>query len=389
MILTRRSFLKLAGAEALSFLPGCRRQTRILDRTNFSLEQIMHEEDNPKHKGFPTRVKEAGFGITHLFDKGSNKQVVIFGEEHKPETERNISGLIDILVSEYGFDSIGIEGYYGEASSSLIERVSQDLFDTLGNTRIQYKWKANTLNGVEEMEVDMDVLTKDSRYERFLRQKSATCYGIEDREGFLTAWVLITYTKILENILKIKQMCKERSTEVPIEVILQANEILSRLRDNHPYLGLPPICFFDILTEINDEIIAIPKDIDYEWHNKQHTSFHKWLGTSCVYDTVSFQSSEEFLEHRNYLRKTIYSLYKKKKEHIEDKRTDLMTREITRKMEELHSKRGIIIAGAMHIYSDVESRTYEGLIHDEPPTIPRLLPYSSLTINASNRSVRQ
>lgn len=384
MELSRRLFLELMGLESLACLTGCRREesktsspaptvSAIPDTTHYSLEQLLTEKNLPpqNYRGFPALVNEAGFQVLPMVDKKSERQVVIFAEDHTEEKAKRISNLIDILISRYGFDSIGLESFYGAPSSTMQDTVERDIRSIVGET---YQ-----IGRIGKIEIELDILRRDysPQYDKYVHQRSILAYGLEDKSLFLNMAVIEAYLNILKNSQTVAEMTLHRASDgktlidLPKPIFRELSALLKRLREEHPDLSLPAVCLYDVILP--------PLAIGVQQYNRGHADFHEQLGTSCLEISATFSSIEELAEHRNAFQKGLdkfMSITQQGYKH--DRRNQAMAKNIAQYMEQLNSKKGIIIVGEAHVFGRLR-RTL-----DTVNTIPALIPYTSLAINATN-----
>ncbi len=377
MELSRRLFLELLGLTSVSCLTGCRREesntgspaptvSAISDTTRYSLEQLLTEKDLPpqNYKGFPALVNEAGFQVLPMVDKKSERQVVIFAEDHTEEKAKQISNLIDILISRYGFDFIGLEMLYGDPSPSMLETVKRDIRATVGNTFLR-----GQENGIT---YEMELLSNDfsPQYDKYARQQSVPTYGIEEKKLFLDVAVLQTYVHGLENLQKIILRSKNVSRTPPSDAIAQIYKLLEDLRHNHRDIDLPEICPYDFMVEGTFKL---------EQYNLSHTAFHQQIGVSCGAVPTSVVSWNDFDQHRQSLQGEFTKLTEVTlRSHKHEYRNRAMAENIRRYMEKSNSKKGIITVGEAHVFGRLRG------IMDTVTTIPALIPYTSVAINATD-----
>ncbi len=387
MGLSRRAILTLMGIESLFLATGCSRRAttpashsslpphKNIDRSQYTLQQLVQETDDPVtgYKSFSTLLHEAGFQITPIINKHSDQQVLIFAEDHTEETAGKITSLTDILISTYGFDSIGLEMVYGSPSPTMLAEVQANLNSVLGDTYHRDRVGAVTI------ETDLLTTNFSPHYEKYLHQKSVPTYGLEDEGILIEITVIEAYKHSLRTVQTIARKMMKSSTgntsaALPQGLLIKINSLLERLRMRYTDLQLPPVCLYDLILP--------PVALSVEQYNGVHQQFHQQLGYGCNIIPSAFSTSTELQNHQKKLQAELqYFIDATERSYKFDFRNQAMVGNIHREMGQLNSKKGIIIVGEAHVFGRLRGPI------DTVNTIPHLIPYSSVAINATRYPV--
>jgi hypothetical protein len=187
MAMTRRRFgLALAGAVAAVAAGNVTYEmTRGLGH---SVSAVASEIDGFFYRGFPSRVRKAGFRMHPVVEKDSPNGVLLFGElnHFDGDMRKKIAGLIGFLVEQHGYDSLGMEGYFGDPRATLDEDADREFAEFFeGKHEITDKthkvWHGFKPGEWEYKKVPIITRGKRPSFEKFLKQKSIPTYGIEDK----------------------------------------------------------------------------------------------------------------------------------------------------------------------------------------------------------------
>jgi len=400
--ITRRTFLRrlikggvlLGGAGAAAaiakYIKKSKRKEQLakikeyaLRAKQFSLKELINEKDNPYLQciGFPTKVARVGFQLIPIVYKNPKREILIFAETHG-KSEEEILELVELLISRYGFDSIGLETLYGPPSRDLIKKRSADIIEQFGNTSIKgvRRVKGGKVFAVKGENL-LDVYVPDS-HSYLLKQKRNITYGIESKEALFDNYAMMAFYNILLSILSLSRdrYGKHRFWNIPTQILTQLIELSDRLRKKRPQL-IPHFCFYDFATSQDTNWFHE----DQNNFNSDHGDYHKQIGTKCPIVKSPFKSKEELRKHRvsviNQFKRFIYI----HEDYWMNKRNIAIAKNITAYMEQLGSKKGIVLIGWGHVFSML--RTKEHPTCDPDNELQKLIPFNSLGINTTGRKL--
>lgn len=168
-----------------------------------SLINILKEEDGHfGYRGFPARLDDAQFKEMGLILKGTPEEAVILYDSHFTEVRQNVQGIIDFLVKEHGFDSIGLEGFYGPPRNTLGEDVRRDFNEFFEGKNI-IKDKTATVHdesGVHYKKIPIIEPMPAGHYKKYVGQSSVPTFGIEDKDIYLRTIALMGLTTCMQYV---------------------------------------------------------------------------------------------------------------------------------------------------------------------------------------------
>ncbi len=403
--MNRRTALEVLSVGLLQLAAGCSKTKKdpsqssfpasspsptIPVRSQYTLQQLIEEADDPtiKYKGFPTLVQEAGFKFAPvLYKTDPRRQVVIIGESHGISTPKIIE-LITLLISRYGFDSLGLEGSYGYFSPENLERQKKERLATIGDTRIKpYEFTIETRSGPKKINLDRADLAHQwsPEYEMLGMKNMVPTYGLEHRDTHLTTLIFQAYRGAINmagDVARLIQSQGAAEFTLPAPFFRDLEKYMKQLRERQPGISLPATCLYEavLIPHMAGESITDPTV-----YVEQHHSYHKKVGLPCPRGIKSFKTLEEFAQGRILYEQELNAFYKAWRVFTFRSRTRKMAENIQKCMEELDSKKGIIVAGATHVFRQID---YPGKTATYEYTLPHLLPYTSLAINATGIDAR-
>ena len=152
-----------------------------------------------------------------------------------------------------------------------------------------------------------------------------------------------------------------------------------KLREGNPQLGLPELCLFDAATA-HDSNTHLTDFNDHDEYNRKHDNYHQKIGESC--HLRPFGSNEDLRSHRQEVRNQVKNSQDSCKDYWGNRRNIAIGEVVPRQMEAIGSKKGIIVIGGGHVFNQIT----ELPMHHENK-LQRVLPYSSLAINATGKSL--
>ncbi len=382
----KKAYQKVSRSIAETFL-----KDRPLTTQGFTLPEILHEADiyeieklgipiKVHYFGFPTFVASRGYKFGKIADKNTMEQAIIFGEDHIASPE-HIAPLLTHLVSNYGFDSIGFEGFFGGPNPGIKEARELAVREHLGETKI--KGSPVTLHGIRGDTInahiaDMDLHTSiDSAfYKPLLKQASGVpAFGIEDKELYLTICAIQLYRNILANVLNLSQTRYHNHNiveRIPPSIHEQFEAILARTRERNSQLALPRFCLYDLAWafDLNGHQ-SFFRDFNFS-----HLNYHTHFGTICHTLEKPFSSQEALGQHRQEVQRQYQALKELDNEYSGNKRNLAWKETIPRHMREHGFKKPIIMVGYAHVFPYYNPRV------ELTNLLQEVLPFSTLAIDA-------
>ncbi|MDP6293206.1 MAG: hypothetical protein QGG83_00410 [Candidatus Woesearchaeota archaeon] len=361
----------------------------------YSIAQIFNEQNTPtttvmgmpvklNYRGFPAQTTRRGFSVQNLTQKGTAEEAIVFAEDHVT-SPRGVRPLVDRLASHYGFDSVAVEGYIGDPSTTLVQQTDEVVRTHLGDTFVECPGGHQPLTNADGSFVkreDGSVIFGENLVQRInpveyadlYDQKILPTFGIEDKDVFLKTRAVDLYVHALFNILQLTKRKGgiHRFHKFPKITMDALEEVLNRTRERNGDVDLPHFCPYDFVTahDINAEHDT-SKGFHY-WHDKHHEQF----GAQCpIKEPLRNQS--ELREHRATLLQQYEDLLARDNEYTGNKRNDAWQETIPAIMRDHGFKKTAIIVGRNHAFVGKKPRV------DEDKLLQNVLPFSTFAVNAT------
>jgi len=345
----RRGFLrKLAGLGlgALATAGAAEALGVGLSRMDHSLSHVASERNGLFYSGFPSRVNSAGFSIGELVDRDFPQSLVVFAENHDYSVWQREAELIDFLVREHGYDSIGIEGFYGPPRISMIGDLEKDFSGFFDGKNII----------TDENKLVFEGFDKEGKFEKvpiierelqeplrkFLEQKSVPTYGIEDRLVYFKTIAMLGVSNCIRHVRDSMYRTSRFGTPVTSEYTAVPNR-----KQLEAYVEFVRARF--------PEIPFPGKTLEEMAANSQNKGLSSLRFQSYVISTRNGECNGAF------------------------------SRNITHYTSQLGSRRGIVIIGAGHLQDRdtiLKETALAGEYVSDLPPLPTLLKHSVLPVYA-------
>ncbi len=393
MEITRRAMLTFLGMEGIYAFAGCKREEpsqqvmpspqRKVDTASFSLQELS------RYEPFTSQVRDLGFELLPVrYGKKPEREVLFIGEAHGTNTSK-IMELVDLGIARYGFDSIGMEAFYGGLSLEGIEHQLQEIKAVVGNTEISpVTFTIQTKTGPKPVEIQQANLLENlvPEYNKFVREEAVPIYGIEHRDTHLTALIFQAYQGAINMANDISRLVVSSGATpftYPVPFLRELEVYVQKLRKKQHLLDLPPLCLYEtVLAAYLFEGGKVTSPVQY---SASHEQYHNDIDLPCSRELRSFASLEDLLEHIKRYEEGYNDFRTMWKTLVFDVRTEQATNKIVEQMERLNSRKSIVIVGATHVFREIQFPQGKGRYRY---TIPNLLPYTSLSINATGMRVK-
>jgi hypothetical protein len=187
---------------------------------NSFLWGLAHEKSREGYKGFTERLKEGGFvsgeiGYKTNLEEGEWDLVLLgsppIGSEKE---EESLVTIVDFLIKEHGFDSIGLPLVYGPPRKNMELELRKDYYDfTFG-----LNWFGSHTSEGPSLETQEDFLVKlalPGSLRKYAKQNSKPAYGIEDKMLAFEAFSINGTIMCINSLLKVIKDNRER--DVPYD----------------------------------------------------------------------------------------------------------------------------------------------------------------------------
>lgn len=327
-------------------------ESRRAEAFGYPVRMLANEADVPTinvwgipvdldYQGLPTTARTRKLVMGKVSETGDPaRQGIILAERHG---DMNMPGMIDVLVKRYGFDSVGVEAFWGPPSRGMWRERTIAMMDLMGDAYALERWE----------------LTPNNPYDDLVMQRGCVpAFGIEDKETFLKFNALSVYTAILEELGKAatNEYGSHDVCLIPANELRVLNNIMKSVKKKFPE-DIPDFSIFQYLRA-TDNHFSCHFNLGDFYSTSDLERYHEHIGEADERMPPRFETTDEVRKYNRNIKREFEDLRSKNFEYWGNQRNKSWSETIPERMEEIGSKRPIIVCGADHVY------------HTEGPLIP-------------------